>query len=78
MRKIYLLATGCLLVAQTAMAADPVFSEDFTSESDFTQEDFDKWTWIDANNDEKTWIFSADGMPSKVYYNYHSANDGDD
>ena len=43
-----------------------------------TEEEFKQWTVIDSNNDEKTWQFSADGTPSKVFYSYSSSNQADD
>ena len=78
MKSLYLLALGCLACAGTVRAAEPVFSAAFSAEDGFTQEDFDRWTFIDANKDEKTWVFSADGVPTRVYYSYHSTNQADD
>lgn len=63
----------CALLSASALQAAPLFDEMFD-----TEEDFNRWTVIDSNDDDKTWIFTADGIPSKVYYSYHSANSGDD
>ncbi len=65
--------TGALISAGIIQAAEPVFSESFN-----TEDDFNRWTVVDSNADEKTWAFSADALPSQVYYSYHSTNSGDD
>lgn len=41
-----------------------------------TQEDFNKWTPLDHNEDEKTWTYNSD--KSCADYTYHSTNAGDD
>lgn len=56
-------------------AAEAVFFADFMSVS---ADGFAAWTVIDANQDEKTWVFAEDATPSRVYYTYHSTNVGDD
>jgi hypothetical protein len=44
-----------------------------------TQEEFDRWTVIDANGDDNTWMFSPDATDGqRTYYGYHSSNSGDD
>lgn len=78
MKSIYMLALGCLLATGSAGAAEPVFSTVFTADAGFEQEAFDLWTTIDANTDEKSWAFVADGTPSRVRYSYHSQNKADD
>ena len=76
MRKFLLIAG--LAATLCVKAADPTFSVDFTASSSFSEQDFQKWTVVDANEDSKTWVFSADGSPSRVYYNYHNKNMGND
>ncbi|MDE6679789.1 MAG: choice-of-anchor J domain-containing protein, partial [Muribaculaceae bacterium] len=46
--------------------------------SQMTEAEFASWCVLDANNDEKTWVFSEDAVPSRVYYTYHSTNKADD
>lgn len=70
-KKLSLLLASMLVTAVSF--ADTLFETTFESEEDFAQ-----WTVIDNNNDESTWNFSADASPSQVYYNYNSANSGDD
>lgn len=77
MKKFTLLAT-MLVAAYSAYAADPIYSAAFTADDGFSQQDFNFWTVVDNNQDEKTWIFAEDATPSRVYYNYHSTNAGDD
>lgn len=74
----FLLFAGLAAAALSANAAEPIFTTDFTANSSFSEQDFQNWTVIDSNEDAKTWGFSADGSPSKVYYSYHSTNMGDD
>lgn len=78
MKKLALLTLGCLMTATTASAAEPVFKAGFTAEDGFTQDDFSRWTVIDSNSDETTWLWSEDATPTRVYYQYHSTNDADD
>lgn len=78
MRNFTLFAAGLLAAFQTAMAADPIMSVDFSDTGTFSQTDFAAWTCIDANNDEKTWGFDASAIPSRVFYSYHSTNVADD
>lgn len=63
----------CALISSGMIQAAPIFSESFN-----TEDDFNRWLVVDSNTDEKTWVFSADALPSKVYYTYHSTNSGDD
>lgn len=56
-------------------AANTIFSADLSTA---TQEDFDAWTVIDVNGDEKTWTFADDATPSHAFYSYHSSNQADD
>lgn len=67
------LITCALISAGVIQAAEPIFSESFN-----TEDDFKRWVVVDSNDDEKTWVFSADALPSQVYYSYHSDNKGDD
>ena len=78
MNKIALLTSGCLLASGSVLADGPVFRVGFSAEDNFTQENFSEWKVIDSNDDQKTWLWSEDGMPSRVYYQYHSANQADD
>lgn len=72
MKKIFTLVMA--LAATSPLYAETLFTADLN-----TQEGFDAWTVIDANADEKTWVFSADNDEgSRVYYSYHSTNQGDD
>lgn len=74
MNKLYSLAAAMLAAtAFSASAEEPIFTEDFA-----TQTKFDKWTFFDANDDSKTWIYDETGDPYKVYYSYHEINDADD
>ena len=59
----------CLSVAK----ADALYSTDFS-----TQEEFDRWTVVDVNVDQKTWSFDDGGDPSKIFYSYHGTNSADD
>ena len=78
MRIFTLFAAGILAASQTLMAADPIISVDFSDSGTFSQSDFESWTYIDVNNDSKTWGFDASGIPSRVFYTYHSTNNADD
>ncbi len=71
MKKI-LLSLAAFALSLTA-GAQVVYQTDFS-----TEEEFNKWTVIDANGDNTTWKFDADGSQSKVYYPYSSVNDADD
>lgn len=54
--------------------AQTIFRTTFDS-----QEEFDAWTVINANEDEKTWIFSPSNDAGKrTYYSYDSTNGADD
>lgn len=68
-----LLLTLAALAATTAVSAQNVYSTDFAAEDEFA-----KWTVIDANADGVTWIYDAEGSQSKVFYAYSSSNDADD
>lgn len=45
------------------LADGPVFRVGFSAEDNFTQENFSEWKVIDSNDDQKTWLWSEDGMP---------------
>ena len=68
-----LLITLAALAVSTAVNAQKVYSTDFASEDEFA-----KWTVIDANNDGITWVYNAEGSQSKVFYAYSASNDADD
>lgn len=72
MKKHLLTLALCLATAWTAQAQE-LYSTDFSSE-----EEFNKWVVVDANEDASTWTFSESATTSKVYYNYNGSNDGDD
>ena len=61
----------CLCVASAS--AQSLFTTDFASE-----EDFQAWTVVDANEDGSTWKFDSWGEPSKVFYTYNGANAAND
>lgn len=56
-----------------AASAQTYYSTDFTSE-----EEFDQWTVIDANDDGATWKYDNSGTNSNVFYPYHGTNTADD
>lgn len=68
-----LLLTATFLAASAAMDAQNYYSTDFSSE-----EEFGKWTVVDANADGATWKYDGDGSQSKVYYPYSATNQADD
>ena len=72
MKKRFTLMLFCALTALQGMA-QTLWKTAFD-----TEEEFKQWTVIDSNKDEKTWTFSADATPSKVYYSYSSTNQADD
>lgn len=73
MRKIFTLALMAAAMF-TAYAAEPFYTATFNS-----QEEFDKWKVVDANEDEKTWTFDASGEEGKqVFYSYHGTNQAND
>ncbi len=53
--------------------AQVIYTTDFT-----TEEDFNAWQVIDANEDGATWKFDTYGSPSFLYYSYHSTNAAND
>lgn len=72
MRKTLLLALAAL--SQLAAGAQTLLTADFDS-----QEDFAKWTVVDANADGSTWQYAAENDPGKrTFYNYNSDNAADD
>ena len=72
MKKRFTLMLFCALTALQGMA-QTLWKTAFD-----TEEEFKQWTVIDSNKDEKTWAFSADATPSKVFYSYSSTNQADD
>lgn len=67
-------AAAAVFCVNGVAAANTVFSEDFA-----TEDAFNKWSVVDANNDGKSFKFEAsDSRPSNVFYGYSAANDADD
>ena len=60
------------------MSVVSMYSQDLFSTSFATEEEFNAWTVVDANSDEKTWKCDSSGSPSKVFYSYSGANAADD
>lgn len=73
MRKLFTTLLAVAAIAGTAKAGDVIYQTDFS-----TLEEFGQWTVINANDDDKTWEWNAEGDPGKVFYSYHSTNTGDD
>ncbi len=71
MRKLLLSLFSSVLAM--AASAQSYYATDFSSE-----EEFGKWTVIDANGDGATWQYDTSGSYSNVFYPYHSTNAGDD
>ena len=71
MNKKTLLFAAATIVA-TAAQAQTFYQTDFAEQSEF-----EKWTVIDANADEKTWTFNADATNSHVFYSYGSVQADD-
>ncbi len=69
-RRLLSLFAGALAISA---GAQTYYTTDFSQE-----EEFNKWTVIDANNDSATWMYDADGSQSKVYYYYSAKNTADD
>lgn len=67
------LLTLASLAVTAAASAQKVYSTDFAGE-----DEFNKWTVIDANNDGQTWMYDAGGSQSHVYYYYSGTNAADD
>ena len=67
------LLTFMAAAATVAATAQDIYKTDFS-----TEEEFQKWTVIDANGDNATWKFDAEGSQSHVYYPYSATNQADD
>lgn len=67
------LLTFMAAAATVAATAQDIYKTDFS-----TEEEFQKWTVIDANGDNATWKFDAEGSQSHVYYPYSETNQADD
>lgn len=67
-----LLTLASLAVAFSA-SAQQVYKTDFS-----TEDEFKKWTVIDANNDGFSWKYDAGGSQSHVYYAYSPTDAADD
>ena len=72
MKKTFTLILVCALAALQGVA-QTLWKTSFNTEDEFKQ-----WTVIDSNGDDKTWSFSADATPSKVFYSYSSTKQADD
>ena len=57
MRKLFTTVLAAIAFAAPAWAQE-VFSTSFASEEEFNQ-----WTVINANDDDKTWEWNAEGDP---------------
>lgn len=72
MKKIFtsltMLCAGCIIAL-----AQSLYTTDF-----LTEEDFNAWTVIDANEDGTTWKFDSEASTSFVYYTYSGTNAADD
>lgn len=71
MKHLFTLFTA-LCISVTAFA-QTLFTTNFA-----TVDDFNAWTVVNANEDDKTWTFDEWGEPSKVFYSYHGNNAADD
>lgn len=71
MKKLSLLLIAFLGFLSTS--AQEIFQTNFQ-----TEEEFQQWLVVDANNDESSWRFDASASPSFVFYTYHSINAADD
>ena len=67
------LLTFMAAAATVAATAQDIYKTDFS-----TEDEFQKWTVIDANEDGATWKFDAEGSQSHVYYPYSATNQADD
>lgn len=67
------LLTFALLASAVAASAQTLYSTDFA-----TEDEFNKWTVIDANNDDYTWKFDVSATPSHAFYSYSGTNAADD
>lgn len=76
MKKHLYFLSAALLAAASAGAQGLAF--DFRTGGSGTQADFESWSVYDLNEDEKTWVWSDDATPSRVYYTYHGSNAADD
>ena len=58
MRKLFTTLLAVAAIAGTAKAGDVIYQTDFS-----TLEEFGQWTVINANDDDKTWEWNAEGDP---------------
>ena len=58
MRKLFTTLLTVAAIAGTAKAGDVIYQTGFS-----TLEEFGQWTVINANNDDKTWEWNAEGDP---------------
>lgn len=65
------LLTICFCIV--SVCAQVIYSNYFA-----TEDDFNAWTVLDANEDGATWKYNEEGDPSHVYYEFHSTNSADD
>ena len=66
------------LFVATILGSSFVMAQDLFYTSFQTEEDFNQWTVVDANEDETTWKFDSEAETSKVFYGYHSTNTAND
>lgn len=72
MKRIFTLMMAA--AASMTLWADIIFTADLN-----TEEGFGQWTVIDANEDGKTWDFSAENSENEhVFYTYHGSNAAND
>ncbi len=67
------LLTLASLALTAGASAQTVYQTDFS-----TEDEFKKWTVIDANGDGTTWKFDTGGSQSHVFYTYSSSNQAND
>ncbi|MBQ8336551.1 MAG: choice-of-anchor J domain-containing protein [Bacteroidaceae bacterium] len=72
MKKIFILLIS-MLFSTIITNAQTLYSTDF-----MTEEEYNKWIAIDANNDAASWGFDSSAEPSKIFYTYNGENSADD
>ena len=71
MKKIFtLIAAACMCAS--SMMAQVIYTTTFA-----TEDEFNAWTIVDENADEKTWQYDSYSTPP-VFYSYHSTNSAND
>ncbi len=72
MKKIFILLIP-MLFSIAITKAQVLYSTDF-----MTEEEYNEWISVDANNDGARWGFDPGAEPSKLFYAYNSENSADD